>query len=105
MARAEPAAKLALADGAIAAAPRVAALHYHRGRALEQLGRGNDAFAAFGAGLACAIPSPTSGRGSWSSSPCSSTAISVPRCSKKRARSAANLVRRGDRAPQRLIED
>ena len=50
---AEPAAKLALADATLAAAPRVAALHYHRGRALEELGRGDDAFAAFGAGLAC----------------------------------------------------
>ena len=50
---AEPATKLALADAAIAAAPRVAALHYHRGRALEQLGRDDDAVAAYGAGLAC----------------------------------------------------
>ena len=49
----EPAAKLARADAALAAAPGVAALHYHRGRALQQLGRGDDAFAAFGAGLAC----------------------------------------------------
>ena len=50
---AEPAAKLAIADDALRAAPRVAALHYHRSRALEQLGRGDDAFAALGAGLAC----------------------------------------------------
>lgn len=49
----EPAAKLELADAALAAAPRVAALHYHRGRVLEELGRGDDAFAAFGAALAC----------------------------------------------------
>jgi tetratricopeptide (TPR) repeat protein len=49
----EPAAKLAIADAAIAEAPGVAALHYHRGRALEQLGRGDDAFAALGAGIAC----------------------------------------------------
>jgi hypothetical protein len=31
----------------------VAALHFHRSRALEKLGRGDDAFAALGAGLAC----------------------------------------------------
>jgi tetratricopeptide (TPR) repeat protein len=49
----EPAAKLAIAEAALAAAPGVAALHYHRGRALEQLGRGDDAFAALGAGIAC----------------------------------------------------
>jgi len=49
----ESAAKLALADDALRAAPRVAALHYHRGRALDQLGRGDEAALALGAGLAC----------------------------------------------------
>lgn len=50
---ADPAAKLAIADAALAVAPGVAALHYHRGRALEPLGRGDEAFAAYGAGIAC----------------------------------------------------
>lgn len=52
-----PAQKLELADDALAATPHVAALHFHRGRALGALGRVPDALDAFRAGLA-AEPEP-----------------------------------------------
>lgn len=53
----DAAAKLALADRALADAPDLAPLHFHRGRALVALDRPDEARAAFRAGLASA-PEP-----------------------------------------------